>query len=98
MLVPAHALPLIHFTATLLPPEGEVDNVSEKAMGAFPILSLFSLHTSPHLLLPHGLPNCMMFIRAPASTRRSREQKKLIGMLQEKRGKVHLVVMLKELK
>lgn len=34
MLAPASTLPLIHFTASLLPPEAEVDNVGEKATGA----------------------------------------------------------------
>lgn len=29
-LAPAHALPLIHFTASLLAPEGEIDHVGEK--------------------------------------------------------------------
>lgn len=34
MLAPASTLPLIHFTASPLPPEAEVDNVGEKATGA----------------------------------------------------------------
>lgn len=33
MLAPASTLPFIHFTASLLPPEAEVDNVGEKATG-----------------------------------------------------------------
>lgn len=93
-LAPAHALPLIHFTASLLAPEGEVDNVGEKerAIGwevSSSVISQFfpfSLPTSPPIyMLPHGLLKCMMPLLALLLALKEAESEKELGCCKRKR-------------
>lgn len=90
-LASAHALPLIHFTASLAAPEGEMDHVGEKespiktevsssVILPFPTSSFtFSLRNHPHLLLPHGLPNCMMPFGGLLLVQKEAERDKELG-------------------
>lgn len=62
---------LIHFPASLLPPEAEVDNVGEKATGALHICHC-TIFLPPPLLLhplhPHDFPNFITIIGLSASS------------------------------